>query len=137
MLNLKKKCGLCGATCRIRADPLRGAHTPQDLASETRLSGTPSQEKKNLYFRELVKKEACMFSTVCTRSSVLPFAASVPMLLERFTLGHSCNFLWCCPRMYRQEIKKTFGYFSKHLPRDEKSVCLVSDSASGTGPVPH
>lgn len=39
-----------------------------------------------------LKKEACMFSTVCTWYFPVALAASVPMLWERFTFGHSCNY---------------------------------------------
>lgn len=33
-----------------------------------------------------------MFSTVCTRYIHVALAAYVPMLWERFTFGHSCNY---------------------------------------------
>lgn len=36
--------------------------------------------------------EACMFSTVCTWYIHVALAAYVPMLWERFTFGHSCNY---------------------------------------------
>lgn len=33
-----------------------------------------------------------MFSTVCTRYIHVALAAYVPILLEKFTFGHSCNY---------------------------------------------
>lgn len=48
-------------------------------------------KKRNTCKKEQ-KKEACMFSTVCTRYIHVALAAYVPMLWERFTFGHSCNY---------------------------------------------
>lgn len=42
--------------------------------------------------KHVLKVEACMFSTVCTWYIHVALAAYVPMLWERFTFGHSCNY---------------------------------------------
>lgn len=70
----------------------------------------------NIYLKNLFKKEACMFSTVCTRYIHVALAAYVPMLWERCLATHA-TILWCCPRMYQHEIKKNIWlFFYIYLP---------------------
>lgn len=61
-------------------------------------------------------KEACMFSTVCTRYIHVALAAYVPMLWERFTFGHSCNYSVVLSKNVSTWNKKTFGYFFIYIP---------------------
>lgn len=73
------------------------------------------EKNMNIYLRKQntckKKKEACMFSTVCTRYLHVALAAYVPMLWERFTFGHSCNYSVVLSKNVSTRNKKNFGYF--------------------------
>lgn len=88
------------------------------------------EKKMNIYLKNLLKKEACMFSTVCTRYIHVALAAYVPMLWERFTFGHSCNYsVVLSKNVSTWNKKKHLVIFLYIFPEKKKrSLVLVSYS---------
>ena len=83
--------------------------------------------KKTKYLLKKKKKEACMFSTVCTRYIHVALAAYVPMLWERFTFGHSCNYSVVLSKNVSTWNKKHLVIFLLYSLR-KRSLVLVSFS---------
>lgn len=71
-----------------------------------------------------------MFSTVCTRYIHVALAAYVPMLWERFTFGHSCNYsVVLSKNVSTWNKKKHLVIFLYIFPEKKKrSLVLVSYS---------
>lgn len=86
---------------------------PRILSAESGFSWRSSgkQKKWSIYKYIFKKKEACMFSTVCTWYFPVALAASVPMLWERFTFGHSCNYSVVLSENVSTWNKKNICYF--------------------------
>lgn len=73
------------------------------------LEMTGNGEKDEYIFRKktkyLLKKEACMFSTVCTGIFMLPLLLMCQCCGRDLHSATHATLLWCRPRMYQHEIK--------------------------------
>lgn len=69
-----------------------------------------------------------MFFTVCTRYIHVALAAYVPMLWERFTFGHSCNYSVVLSKNVSTWNKKNIWLFFYIYSLRKRSLVLVSYS---------
>lgn len=86
------------------------------------------RKKTSIYLKTkylFKKKEACMFSTVCTRYLHVALAAYVPMLWERFTFGHSCNYSVVLSKNVSTWNKKSIWLFFLYIPWGKSSLVLL------------
>lgn len=79
------------------------------------------ETKMNIYLKNKILVKNKTRKHVCFLLFVLGIFM-LPLLLmcqccgRDLHLATHATILWCCPRMYQHEIKKTFGYFFIYIP---------------------